>query len=85
MQFLDRLFGKPSQDNFAKQILRGLREVGQTDELRIRIVNYTPSHVGSRIGYEGSASAVWEDAPHETCRFICYMDSRVVPSRSRRR
>ncbi len=34
MRFIDRLFGKPSKDDFAKQILRGLREAGQADELR---------------------------------------------------
>ena len=34
MRLFDRFFGKPSQDSFAKQILRGLREAGQTEELR---------------------------------------------------
>ncbi len=34
MRFIDKLFGKPSQDDFAKQMMRGLREAGQADELR---------------------------------------------------
>ncbi len=34
MQFFERVFGKPSLDSFAKQIMRGLREAGQTNELR---------------------------------------------------
>ena len=38
MRLFDRLFGKPSRDNFAKEIMRGLRESGQADELR-----YEPS------------------------------------------
>jgi hypothetical protein len=34
MPFFGEFLGKLSQDNFAKQIMRGLRETGQTDELR---------------------------------------------------
>jgi hypothetical protein len=33
MQFFERLFGKPSMNSFAKQILRGLRDAGATEEL----------------------------------------------------
>ena len=34
MRFFDRLFGKTSKDDFAKQIMRGIRDAGQPDELR---------------------------------------------------
>jgi hypothetical protein len=34
VEFFEKLFGKPSLDSFAKQIMRGLRACGQTDELR---------------------------------------------------
>jgi hypothetical protein len=34
MQFFDRLLGRPSLDRFAADLMRGIREAGETNELR---------------------------------------------------
>jgi hypothetical protein len=34
MKFLDKLFGRPTLDRFAAELIQAMREAGETDELR---------------------------------------------------